>query len=496
MNWKSLIAALKKRGMSDENPTAETVKAFLAANPHLKFVTGDNADPVDVDVLHKAFTAKPEEVIDLEGDAQDDTIPVSRKELDGLKAQAKAGREAVRGTKQHIANLEPEGTTPQRFSIGNIDRKAYNAKAARGEANCTDADSAELCGAWTRLAFSHLHGLPNSQKSNDESICQKANVSYDFASGGYSIPEVMRAELINLRGKYSALQELGIPQTPIAPQGESVPRITGDHTVYSTSEGVALTESNASGDQVKLTPFSMDVLATVSRKLLASSAINFGDETVKNMKWSMHKKLEQIVFNGDGTSTYFNQVGIIGKLKKIITDAGGTWPTNAAYSDNHAIAAGNSWGAVTYPNLMAAFGSPAMLQNDGPVQFACSRPFFWQVVMPLMDGRGGTTREEIMNGVARPMFQGVPGVYTNALSQVSTASDIPLVVGEFNTAMKLGVVNELTEISTSTEAYWVQRKMGFLFSMYHAINVHDVGTANSTAASRVSGPLSALVIPA
>lgn len=496
MKWnrKKLLALLASQGFKAEGATLDTVKAFITEK-NLELADGPDS-VVDVDAAWK-------------NEADDEAAPVTKTRVvyqeptdyAQLRKDAALGQKAR--AEAELRKVPGVSDEPQRFSIGNAERKAYNAKVASEgvgnatmQAKCSDADTAELCGAWARLAFCKLHGIANPNKANDEDICTKANVTYDFASGGFAIPEIFRAQLINIRAKYSAITELGIPSIPIPPQGDSVPRLTGDHTVYSTSEGVALTESNVAGDQVRLTPFSVDILATITKKQLASSAINFGDVCVGNMRWAMDKKLEQIALLGDGSATYFNQLGIIGKLKKSVVDAAGTWPTNAAYSDNQIVAAGNSWGAITYANLMAVFGSPAMLQNEGPVQFTCSRPFFWTVIMPLMDGRGGATREEVANGMPRPLFQGVPGVYTNVLSQSSAASDIPLLVGEFNTAMKMGVVPELTEMSTSTEAYWVQRKLGFMFSMYHAINVHDVGTAHATAASRVKGPMSALVVPA
>ena len=488
LTFTKLVAALTKNYKFTEpveTATAASVKAFIAKE-NINAFDGDTA--IDVDALFKAHTSKP---LDLSDD-----------EDDKAAAQQKAHEaESARRTKAaRVLSLADEDNSPQRFSIGNIERKAYAAKVARGEASCVDADSAEICGAWLRKAFCALHNVANPHSKTDNEVLTKANVTYDFASGGWTIPEILSTNLIEIRQKFSALLELVGGYVNILPQGESIPRVAGDHTVYSTSEGVALTESNAAGDQVRMTPFSMDVLATVTKKLLASSAINFGDATVRSMAWAKDKKLEQIFFNGDASSTYFNQLGIIGQFRKIVTDAGGTWtaaaPTNAAYAAGAVVAAGNSWGAITYANLMETFGRPAMLQNQGPVKFSCSRPFFWNVMIPLMEGRGGTTREEVANGMARPVFQGVPGVYTNALTQASVAADVPLIVGEFDTALKVGVVPELTEISTSTEAYWVQRKQGFMFSMYHAINVHDIGNANSTAASRTPGPLACLVVPA
>lgn len=485
-----LLALLAKRA----NPYTggddlEKVKAYVAEH-NLNFEVDGKS--IDLDTL---WAAKPAVTVTLDEEGEeDDTVTLTGKDADKYKKKLAADREATRGTGvKKVAHVITGDDSPQSFTIGNMERKSYNVRAARGETNCADADAAEVCGAWARLAYCNLHNLSNSQKALDEDICRKANVSYDFSSGGFVIPEVMNQQTILIRPRYRALTEL-ISMAPIPPQGELVPRSTTDVTVGSTSEGVAVTESNPAGDQIKLTPFSMDVICTVTKKLLASSAINFGEFVVGRMQYAKDKKLEEIFFNGDGTSTYFNQTGIIGKFASIVTAAGGTWTTNAAYAAGITVAAGAAWSQVTYANLMAVFGAPAMLENDGPVQFSCSRPFFWNVMLPLMEGRGGTNREEVMNGVQRPVFQGVPGVYTNALPQQSVSATVPLVVGEFNTAIKMGTVPELTEISTSTEAYWVQRKMGFMFSAYHAINVHDIGNADSTAANRITGPLAALIM--
>lgn len=490
MRWKKLLAALVAQGLTVENPDLVAVKAFLA-DKNID-VAGDDGKALDLDAMYAA-----RDDADNAGDAKTKTRLVlssdalSRQDLDDIKDARAKRAAAARGTGYADAHVDDDADArkPQPFFIDNGERKQFNARANRGETCIPDADTAEFIGAFMRYAG--LKNIDYQEKKRDAEIIGKANVSYSFASGGFATPDIVRNTLINVRSKYEAVAEM-VDIIPIEAAGESVPRRSTGITVYSPGEGVAATESNPTGDQVKLSPFEMVGLCTVSKAQFMKSQINFGDWIANELRYAISKKLEEIVFLGDGSSTYFNQQGLLGKFTKLTTDAGGTWSTNAEYCAGMQRGAGNLWSELTFPDITALLGKVGLLETVGPIKIACSWPFVQQVLVPLAMSKGGVSGLEVANGIPRS-WQGYPIVMSNALPQVEANGSVCAYAGDFAQGMKVGVVPGSLELSTSDQAYWSTRKIGYQMAVHHAVTVHDAGNASSTAASRVAGPIAALI---
>lgn len=473
MNRQWLIKQMASLGYKADAPTLEGITEYLKAeNIDLQDGEGKAID------VAKAWAdegdkpaAKPQRV-----------VQVSTEDLDTLKAQAKAYRDSqAKATAAKIAGAE---LPPQRFSIGNAERKAFDAKASRGETILPDSDSAEVIGAWAKCVGAgpyHFDGKAEAQE-----ICRKANVSYDFSSGGFVIPEILSTQLINIRPRYSAIAALMGGSYPLPPQGESVPRRTGGVTVYSPAEGVAATESNPAGDQVKLTPFEMVALTTVTRTQLMRSNIDFGEFVTNEMVYALSKKLEEIFFLGTSSLTYFNQVGLLGKAAAQVVAAGGTWTvgtnaTNAEYHSACVRGAGNLWSELTYQNLqdVQARGA-AMVEDSTRLAWAVHPAFWYSTMIPLAQSKGGVTTAEVVNGVPTYRYGGFPVVFSNALPSGSANGSVCAWFGDFSMCAKVGTVLGSAQVESNPHRYWDQRKIGYQATVYHAVNCHDIGTANST----------------
>lgn len=478
MDRRQLVNTLKSAGYADAKPTLESVNTYIADN-FIELVT-ETGEKVDVS---KAWnTAASVTVAPVEKVAE------------------------IRGTKAPHAPIveETKGySAPQRFNIGNIERKAYEARnkgAGAHERVFDSADEAELAGAYFR--YKALAREDYAAKASDVEILKAYNivakdaVSYDFASGGALVPDVLRNSLINIRSAYSALRQLFGGFMPIAAAGESVPRRTGGVTVYSPGEGVAATASEPAFDQVKLTPFEMVALAKPTRTLISRSVLDYGNIVASEMVYAIDKKQEEIFFTGDGSATSFNQLGLLGKYTNLVTGAGGTWATNADYAAGIVVAAGNLWSEITYDNIMAVVARPQYTENPLTLAWACSRTFYYQVMIPLATARGGSTRAEVLNGVSTPMFEGFPVVFSNAMPQRESNSSVCLHFGDFATATKVAEVPGTMTMETSTERFFDERKIAYQIAVQRAINVHDIGNANATAASREPGPFASLITAA
>lgn len=492
MTLERLLKALRSQGFKTENPTKEQVAEFIAQK-NLSITDADTGDEVDVEAVFKAV--KPKKVVEVKDDDDETDDQPADDTADVLKAAREIIRDAAatkRGTRNPNAGLDDEA--PQRFSVGNLERKAFESRIAAKQTALRSADIAEVAGAYFRLALHHMGRKNYAEMKSDQDICRKANVSYDFASGGFALPSVLRNELIWLRERYSVIDMI-LPAIPVGPAGESFPRSGGDVTVYSPGEGVAMTESNLTGNQVTVKPVEMNAYSTVSRRMLAGSVFDFGDHVMQKLMWAVNKKQEQILFLGDGTSTYFNQQGFKGKFEADVVAAGGTWSTNAEYSAACVRGSGNLMSEITdddLTGLLAKAGDFEDTSYDG-APIVCHKRFYWNVIARLMKSKGGVTMAEMANGIRVPTYQGVPILFSNALPKTDANGQILALYGDFRQAAKRVVVPELYELASNENVAWTSNKVAFKIVSYMGITVHDTGTPHATASSQVPGPVSFLI---
>jgi len=498
MNRKQLLAFARANGYTGTADLA-SIKKFvadqLAEGIELKFFESDGTTPVDIDAAWAKLDTKAVTTAVVTDTADDDDQPltITGKDAAEYRKSVKARTEANRGSGfKDVGHVNGRDNNIVNYAM-TFEVKSYNLKAARGATYYGDAEEAMLVGAWAKLA-AVPPGMDFEGKGTCVEICRKANVSYDFSSGGFAIPSVLRNALIRIRPRYSAIQQLlGI--IPIAPSGESVPRRTGGVTVYSPGEGVAATESNAAGDQVKLTPFEMVALSTVSKTQLMRSLIDFGEFVTNEMVYAIDKKLEEIYVKGDGSSTYFNQTGLLGKLSKQVTDAAGTWTigtnaTNAEYHSGCVRGSGNLWSELSFTDFTNVIGRVALVENPMALSWLCSWNFFQQVMVNIAAGRttvggtGGTTQAQVLNGdgvsMTVPVFMGYRVIFSNAMPLTQANGQVCAHFGDFDMVTKVGDVPNSMEMETNPHRYWDQRKIGYQVSTFKAVNCHDLGTANAT----------------
>jgi HK97 family phage major capsid protein len=120
-----------------------------------------------------------------------------------------------------------------------------------------------------------------------------------------------------------------------------------------------------------------------------------------------------------------------------------------------------------------------------------SRVFFYGVMQRLALAAGGTQASEIINGVRRPMFLGFPVMLAQTMPTADGASVLQVLFGDFKQAVRFGDRRQMT-IATSDQFLFSTDQIAIRGTERFHIVVHDVGTANSTAASRVRGPIGGL----
>jgi len=438
---KTLIDSLRANGLTGE-VTLESAKAHIARLDAEGVTFADeNGKPVDVDAVWSAKSAI--------------TVPADM---------------SAKGTKAPHAAIADEATDsvgPQRFNIGNANRKAYARKVAEGKAAFNDADQAEAFGAWARatLAGSGEYG----QKKADLDIVRKAQVEFNNQLGGALVPIEFMPNLVWLTEQYGVARKLA-NVVPMSRDVMTVPRKTGIAAMAPAAEDATISAADNTFGNVTLTSKKYAVLTRVSRELLADSAINVADEVARSIAEAQAIAEDQAYFLGDGTATYANQIGL----------------AQALPSGN--VGSGTAWNSMTTDNFTRVMATLQFV-NESRLAFVCSRQFYYQVMLRLDKAQSQfKTLAEGLPG-SNAMFLGYPVFFSQVLPITSGATR-PCYFGDFMGGSMIGDRRQL-EIATSDQFYFNQDALAVRGTARFVVNIHLDG--RNTPAAGPLGPIGALL---
>lgn len=301
----------------------------------------------------------------------------------------------------------------------------------------------------------------------------------DMTGSGLFVPEEFGTDLIRLREEFGVARQL-CKVLPMSSDTRTDPRWSSGLTAYFTGEGSSATTSTLVHDQVRLTAKKMTVLSTYSSELSEDSVIDFGATLASEMAYASALKEDQCLIDGDGTSTYGH---IRGLKTQFATTTIGTAP---GYRD----ATGSSWGAIVLTDITTLISVVPVYAQQG-MKFLCSSQFYYQVMVPLLNAGGGVTGTELQEGFRRPMFQGIPVMFSQVMPIATAASGIMVMLGRFDLSTSFGDRRRMT-LEFSKEAYvdsvslFTNDLIAVKSSQRIDINVHSIGT------NSVAGPVVAL----
>jgi HK97 family phage major capsid protein len=291
-----------------------------------------------------------------------------------------------------------------------------------------DKSSAFRFGSWCLGAMGHKK---SAQFCNDNGIIlRKAHSEGVNVQGGFLVPDEFESELVTLREQYGVFRR-NARVWPMASDTLRIPKRAAGLTAYFVGEMVAGTESTQTLDQVNLVAKKLMALTTVSNELLEDAVVNIGDDIAGEIAYAFSYKEDDAGFNGDGTSSYGQIVG----LKNVLTDA------TYQISDGAATATSG----VTLAEISAGLGKlPGWAAQRGNIKIFCNKSVYHAVFERLMYATGsgaatGAVATEIARGIATPSFLGYPVEFTQVLSaNPSGAGAVFAYIGDMQQGCYLG----------------------------------------------------------
>jgi len=274
---------------------------------------------------------------------------------------------------------------------------------------------------------------------------QKA-MSGDITAGGAAIPTEFIPQLIVLLENFGVYR-VDAQEWPMASDSSVAAVQTGDVVVYAPGAGNEPTESSPGFKNIGLNARKMMTLTAIDSDRPADHLADG-----RSIARAFAKKEDQCGFIGDGTSTYFNFIGIVNALLNVdISDV-----TNIMAL--HVQATAGDWSKIDRADLLAL---PGIIMDEADsdgdnCKWYSHRNFYYTVMINIALGLGGTNVTEVTQTgwTKQPRFLQRPVRFANVLPRVKPAADhIPVILGNLKLGSLLGDRRALT-IDQSREAYF------------------------------------------
>lgn len=304
----------------------------------------------------------------------------------------------------------------------------------------------------------------------------------DSVSDGGLIPTEFSTRLQALFESYGVF-ERNAQRMPMRSDSLVFPRQLTDPPVFQIKEGASASESALTTGAVELNCIKFGVLIRVPLELIEDALAVVGEMIATSIARAMARKIDEIGFNGDGSSDYFGITGVRQRLLGLSSTIG-----NIA---GIVVGSGNAYDELTLGDFESLAG--ALPQYASPdAKWYVSRQVYFGTMVRLALASGGVTAEEI-EGRRRLSFMGYPVEITQVMPRVAANGQVCALLGDLRQAATVGD-RRMMELRTSDDVYFTQGQRAFLATARKAINVHDVGNASSTASERQAGPIVGLAL--
>lgn len=296
-------------------------------------------------------------------------------------------------------------------------------------------------------------------------ILADAQTSDDAGKGGYLAPAPLSNTIIRI------VTEVGIAPriadvVPMSSETLDMSKRSSGLTVYAPAEASAITTSEMQWTRVSLSVTDRATLTRISLKLLRSAITSIADRVAEEIAYAAANQMDNELINGDGTSTYFGETGLVSAIGSagVETGASGvdTWPELLLLNHHNAM----------------SFLPSRFWRN--PV-WICSPAYYNAVMIRLAAAAGGNTIQNVEGGANRPSFLGYPVLFTDHMPTTTAVSQVSALFGSFNNAVMLGN-RQGVSIGTSTERYFDSGEIAIRGMWAYDINVHEPGDSSNAGA--------------
>ncbi len=349
-------------------------------------------------------------------------------------------------------------------------------KAYKGE---KAADKAYEAGMWL-LANFFPSDNPNHRRARD--YCSQHLPGFSNAlstsipaAGGNLVPDVMAQTIIDLREQYGIFRQWA-DVMPMSSDYQIIPRRSGSVTPAWTAEGVAISASAPTFDNVTLTAKKLAAYTLISSELVEDAIINIADWVTYDIGQQFAYEEDRVGFNG----TQIPADGNINGLMNAILSSN----VSASYIDV-VTATHNMAAEIDSTDITTLMGKLPQYALPGAA-FFCSQTFASNIFGRLAAAAGGNTIDTLQRWNISSLGQrGIVGSflgYPIVASQVlptGTCTSVPMLA--FGNLAKAATLGERRQIRFAMDSSikFAEDQIAIKATTRLDINVHDLGNTST-----------------
>jgi HK97 family phage major capsid protein len=460
-----------------EDGTQTPVK-YSVTKPVAKSVENDDEDDTDAETIEKGFS--PEQIQKL-ADAVTAAIAKS-----GKAANTKARLvTAVVGE----ADTRTDDERPSFAVPAEVKRFGSIQNFAAGKRHGLDQD--ERCHAFGRWAMAAMNHEPSKKWCNEHGIELKVHSENVNTAGGYTVPEVLSGDLIDLKESFGVARRL-FDRYPMTSDTLKINRRVSGLTATYTAENAAATESTMALDQVQLIAKDLMAITRVSGQLNMDSVLSWSDRLAREISYAFANKEDNCAFIGTGTSTY-------GGITGIVTALTNKWSTGGVPGTGVGLikqGTSNTWATMVMADFDAVVGALPQYADTDRCVWVMHRTFYYTVIEKLIQAAGGVPAYEVRQGqrAPRPIFKGYPVEFSQVFPSTSSTATVVATLGDHSLAGAFGdrqqdSIDFNAYASVGGQSMWERNQMGVRGIERFDVVIHDVGDG-----SAVAGPVVGLIV--
>jgi HK97 family phage major capsid protein len=329
-----------------------------------------------------------------------------------------------------------------------------------------DRDQAERVMMAVRVGLGRFHNKPNRRA---EAFCESHSIdpvaiatTTTPTSGGYLAPSELSTAVIEQRDRFGVSRQVSFV-LPMTSGDMNVAVETSGPTVYYPEETASLTESDFVFSELGLKAEKRTTFGKISNEWRDDVLIAYLDRYISRAGYALASQEDNEFINGDATSTYGGEVGLLAALgsASVSTAATGhdTWPE--LDPDDF-----GAWMA----KLPSAYEYGAVI--------LCSAAFYYTAMLPAVGG----VNQGVDPVTGRPLFFNKPVYFTSKLPTATAAATVCALYGDFASAVVIG--DRGIRFAASDSAYGAfDRDITIMKAVSrYDIDVHNAGDSSNAGA--------------
>lgn len=177
------------------------------------------------------------------------------------------------------------------------------------------------------------------------------------SAGGYTVPEVLSAQLIDLMRAKNVAIKAGARTIPLTSDTHHIAKVATDPVPAWRAENASINESDPTFTRVSFAPKSLAVLVKVSREIIEDS-LNINEELPRILTAALAGELDRAVFLGTGTGNEPSGLDSLSGVQGLAHDAAITnyAPLVAARRQLMGVNTDSISAFVMHPDVESVFG--------------------------------------------------------------------------------------------------------------------------------------------